>query len=321
MGQRVSRSDFEWVQGDQVHTSRREVMLKKYPQIKKLFGVDPTLKYKVTALVLAQCFMLYVMQNQSWKMIFLVAYFIGAVINHSLMVASHEIVHNLVFGHARPLANRYFGMWCNLPIGVPFTITYKKYHTLHHRYLSMDVLDHDIPTATEASLFTTTFGKLIFLIVQPVFFVFRPFFINPLPIERLEIVNAIVQIIFDTLVVAVFGYKMLWYMLISSYCALSLHPVSGHLISDHYMFKQGFETYSYYGPLNRIHFNVGYHNEHHDFPSIPGSKLPELKQTAPEFYETIPYHTSYLRVFYDFVTDPAIGLYARMKRKTAEKSQ
>ncbi|XP_053688270.1 sphingolipid delta(4)-desaturase DES1-like [Sabethes cyaneus] len=320
MGQRVTRTEFEWVNNEQSHVVRREAMLKKYPQIKKLFGIDPKLKYTVSALVFAQFFMLHVMQDQSWKMIFLVSYFIGAILNHSLMVASHEIVHNLAFGHARPLANRYFGMWCNIPIGLPFSITYKKYHTLHHKYLSQEVLDHDIPTIAEAKLFSTTFGKLLYLIVQPTFFVLRPFYVNPMPIWKLEIVNAAVQFAFDALVVSIFGWKALFYLLISSFFGLSLHPVAGHLISDHYMFKKGFETYSYYGPLNWIHFNVGYHNEHHDFPSIPGSRLPEVKKIAPEFYETIPYHTSYIRVLYNFVTDPAISLYARVKRKPLEKA-
>ncbi|XP_050500417.1 sphingolipid delta(4)-desaturase DES1 [Diabrotica virgifera virgifera] len=315
MGQHVSRTDFEWVYTEEPHASRRKQILEKYPQIKKLFGYDPNFKWVVTSMVLTQFVLLYLLKDRSWPVLILVAYCLGGVINHSLMLAIHEISHNLAFGHARPLHNKLFGFFANLPIGLPITISFKKYHLEHHRYQGDEQKDTDIPTYIEAKLFCTTFGKFIWVILQPFFYSFRPLVVYPKPPTLLEFVNLVIQLAFDALVVYFFGGRMLGYLLIGSVMAMGLHPVAGHFISEHYMFKKGYETYSYYGPLNWITFNVGYHNEHHDFPAVPGSRLPEVKRIAPEFYDNLPQHHSWSAVLYDFVMDPDVGPYARIRRK------
>lgn len=315
MGQSVSLTDFEWTYTEEPHASRRKIILEKYPQIKKFFGYDPLFKYVATSMVLCQLLMLYVMQNQSWPMIFLVAYCFGGIINHSLMLACHEIAHNLAFGHGRPMHNRLFGFFCNLPIGIPMSVSFRKYHLEHHRYQGDEVIDTDIPTKIEALLFCTSVGKFFWVILQPLFYMLRPLIMNPKPPTKLELINTIIQIIFDGIVIYFFGWRMVAYLIIGSLLAMGLHPVAGHFISEHYMFAKGFETYSYYGPLNWITFNVGYHNEHHDFPAVPGRYLPQVKKIAPEFYDTMPQHTSWSRVLYDFIMDPALGPYARVKRK------
>ncbi|XP_075159133.1 delta4-sphingolipid-FADS-like protein ifc [Haematobia irritans] len=314
MGQEVSRTDFEWVYTEEPHASRRKIILEKYPQIKKLYGCDPKFKWVAGSMVLIQILSLFIVKNFSWPLLILTAYIFGGVINHSLMLAVHEISHNLAFGFSRPMSNRILGFICNLPIGLPMSISFRKYHLEHHRYQGNEVIDTDIPTLVEAKLFNTTFGKFIWVCLQPFFYIFRPLIINPKPPTRLEIINTVIQLTFNFCVVYFFGWKAMAYLVIGSILAMGLHPVAGHFISEHYMFAKGFETYSYYGPLNWITFNVGYHNEHHDFPAVPGSRLPEVKKIAPEFYDTMPQHTSWVRVLYDFIMDPAVGPYARVKR-------
>lgn len=315
MGQKVSRTDFEWAYTEEPHASRRKIILEKYPQIKKLFGYDPNFKYVASGMVLVQFLMLFVMKGQSWPVTLLAAYCFGGVINHSLALAIHEISHSLAFGHARPMANRLFGYFCNLPLGVPMSISFKKYHLEHHRYQGDEVIDTDLPTLIEAKLFCTTFGKFCWVLLQPFFYMIRPLIVNPKPPNQLEIINFAIQLVFDAIVVYFFGWRVLFYLIIGTLLAMGLHPVAGHFISEHYMFKKGYETYSYYGPLNFITFNVGYHNEHHDFPAVPGSRLPEVKRIAAEFYDDMPQHNSWTRVLYDFITDPDVGPYARIKRK------
>jgi len=314
MGARVSRTDFEWSYTDEPHATRRKQILEKYPEIKKLYGPDKNFKWIVIAMTLFQLCSLYLIKGLKWPYVMILAYCVGGVINHSLMLAIHEIAHNMGFGPKYPMYNRILGMFANLPIGLPFSVTFKQYHLEHHRYQGHENLDTDIPTDLEAKLFSTTFGKFIWVLFQPFFYALRPMYVYPKNPTKLEIISVTIQLAFNYLVYVYFGSKVLTYMLTGSLMAMGLHPVAGHFISEHYMFHKGYETYSYYGPLNVITFNVGYHNEHHDFPYVPGSKLPQVKKIAAEYYDNLPQHHSWTSVLYDFIMDPAIGPYARTKR-------
>jgi len=97
--------------------------------------------------------------------------------------------------------------------------------------------------------------------------------------------------------------------------ACSLHPCASHFLAEHLAVLGTHETYSYYGALNYLTFNVGYHNEHHDFPNVAWSKLPRLREIAHTFYDELPQHKSWTMVMWKFVTDPSITLHNRVVRQ------
>lgn len=324
------------------------------------------------------------------------AYCVGGVANHAIMLGIHEISHGMAFGTSRPLANKVMSIFANLPIGVPMSISFKKYHLEHHRYQGDELLDTDVPTFFEASFFTSSLRKGLWCLLQPFFYTLRPLFINPKPLEPLEYANIAVQLLFNLFIIKAFGWHILAYMIGGSILAMGLHPVAGHFISEHTLMfhdknidksekvattttnnngntsknshsngeqirsnrnpddrSNGLseiqklnndmqdcnrntgddkgadqfgrtvnddgeflvpETCSYYGPLNWVTFNVGYHVEHHDFPSIPGSRLHMLSKIAPEFYLNLNHHTSWTYVLWQYITDPKVGPSARVRR-------
>ena len=64
---------------------------------------------------------------------------------------------------------------------------------------------------------------------------------------------------------------------------------------------------------------MGYHNEHHDFPSIPWNKLPALKNEAHEYYDSLKAHNSWTKLFLRFLLDKNISLYMRILRQERGK--
>ncbi|KAK3365699.1 fatty acid desaturase-domain-containing protein [Lasiosphaeria ovina] len=328
----TSYRDFFWTYTEEPHRTRRMAIIKAHPEVTKLCGPEPLTKYVVAAVVAFQVLLAHLLRNTpfwSWKF-WAVAYVFGATSNQNLFLAIHEISHNLAF--RSPLANRLFAMVANLPIAVPYSASFRPYHLTHHKSLGVDGLDADLPTRFEALFLDSILGKAFFCTFQIFFYALRPMMVYRIPFTWVHGLNVAVQIGFDYAILALlpgyFSANSLLYLLLSSFLAGSLHPTAGHFIAEHYVYETVTptardptnkipipETFSYYGPLNLLTYNVGLHNEHHDFPAVPWTRLPALHDMAKEFYADLPHHRSWTYVLWRFIFDEQIGMRCRVKRK------
>jgi sphingolipid delta-4 desaturase len=126
--------------------------------------------------------------------------------------------------------------------------------------------------------------------------------------------NLVISLAYDVAIVYFFGWAGFTYLLLSFFFSVGLHPVGARWIQEHYTNDPEQETYSYYGPINRLCLNMGYHNEHHDFPTIPWNNLPKLRALAPEFYDTLKCHRSWSRLLVQFIFDKRYTLFSRVER-------
>jgi sphingolipid delta-4 desaturase len=186
----------------------------------------------------------------------------------------------------------------------------------HHAFQGVYDLDADLPSYWEARLIgNSAIGKALWLLLFPIFQVTRPPRLKEIRMfDRWIVLNFAVQIAFDAAVYAFLGPKAFAYLATSFFFSVGLHPLGARWIQEHYLMAPPQETYSYYGPFNKVAFNVGYHNEHHDLPSVPWNHLPEIRRGAPEFYDSLVFHTSWTRLLLRFVFDPAICLFSRKAR-------
>lgn len=337
-------NEFYWTKELEPHVARRKAILKKYPEVSKLTGFEPSTKYYVVGVVALQVFVAWYLRNTSpftWKY-FALAYVIGATSNQAIFLAIHELSHNLLF--KKPFHNKIFAIFTNVPIGIPYSASFQPYHQLHHKFLGDAYLDTDLPTKFESVILSNVLGKVMFAICQIFFYALRPMFITQIQFTYIHLLNIIFQVAFDVVVVKLFGWNSFWYFIMSSFLAGSLHPCAGHFIAEHYVLNEnntkrqqvqdiaaaGYvniskellpeETYSYYGPLNMLTWNVGYHNEHHDFPYIAWTKLPELRRIAAEFYDPLPQIDSWCGVLWYFCFNDINTLWNRVKRMGKQKN-
>jgi len=307
--------DFLWSMTDEPHSSRRKALIVEHPELKDLMGHEWRTKYVVVALMAVQLSLAYYLREEAlWGgtlKFYLIAYFVGATITQALFLAIHEISHNLAF--KKFTHNKLFGLFANIPMVLPFFVAFKHYHNEHHKYQGIEGIDTDLPTKLEARLLSSTVGKLFFIFNQTWFYAFRPMFVRQQAATRWHIANWVIQITFLSLTYHFIGAGPILYLLMSAHFAGSWHPIASHFIAEHYVVKGHLETASYYGILNYLTFNVGYHQEHHDFPTVSWSSLPKLQKLGG--YERLPHHLSWTMVLIEFLFNPSISLFNRVKRR------
>lgn len=325
---REAGMDFVYSDIEEPHAARRREILAKYPQIKELMRPEPRTKWMVLVTVLLQIFMAVVTVQWEWGVYLLTAYVVGATANHSLFLAIHEISHNLASYHTN--SNKLLAMFANVPIVIPYCFTFKPFHLKHHRALGHTNEDTDLPTFFEAWLLTkssTCYAdhcarKALYMFAQVLAYAFRPMLVSPHMVraDRWVALNWATQLSVTILFIFFFGTRPLLYLLLSTFLAGSIHPTAGHFVAEHYQLspntvRSSSETFSYYGPLNYLTYNVGFHNEHHDFPNIPWSGLPRVRAIAPEFYNSLPQCSSWPGAIIQYIFNDNVSPMSRIRRE------
>ena len=253
--------EFNYSHTPEPHIARTKEILKKHPEIRKLMVRNPNSIYYIVGIVGLQIALAYAMSGQPWWQVLLLAWCVGAFANHALFVLIHECTHNLVFKSR--LANLWSGILCDLPNAFPSSAGFRKYHLKHHAFQGHYEIDADIPSRWEARIFGQNFiMKSLWLLFFPVFQALRPPRLKEIQFSNKWIwINLATLIAFDVAIIWFWGPMSFLYLVASFFFSVGLHPVGGRWIQEHYLVAPPQETYSYYGPLNKLAFNVGYHNE------------------------------------------------------------
>lgn len=317
----MKRKDFIYLTEPEPHRIRTKQILKTHPDIRNLIGKNPDTFWIILLVVSLQLAAAFVLKSSPWWLIFVTAYLFGAFADHALFVLIHECAHKLVFKNKT--ANMLAGIFANIPQVFPSSVSFARYHIKHHSFQGIHELDGDLPNKWEAKLINNYFiGKAIWLLFYPFFQLFRLSRLREIkPFDKWVALNIMVQAAFVTAVWILLGTKSISYLTLSFFFSVGLHPLGARWIQEHYVVHSKQETYSYYGILNKVALNVGYHNEHHDFPSVPWNKLPQIKQGASSFYDTLESHTSWTRLFFRFLFDRELSLFSRITRSNRGKVQ
>ena len=286
----ITATDFVHSAAPEPHRSRTKDLLRRHPEIRALIGPSRVTFWYTVVIVALQFGIAWFVATQPWWAIVALGYTVGAFASHALFVVIHECAHRLVF--RRKLPNILTGLLANLPLFTPGAVSFQKYHLKHHAFQGVYELDADVPSRWEARLIgRSPVGKALWLLFYPVFQLIRSFRVKEVAVfDRWTLTNLAIQVGVNAAVYLGWGPKALAYLALSLFFSIGLHPLGARWIQRHYLVdgRGEQETFSYYGRLNAVTFNVGYHNEHHDFPSVPWNRLPRSARRPRRSTRTCP---------------------------------
>lgn len=323
------------------HYQRKRAILKKYPQVKELFGYNP-----FTALIIIGLFFLHtslaiLSSYLPWYLVFPMIYSIGALNSFQIGLLGHEGTHGLIFNPKSPngrLFNRLITFVAFLPVFMgPFASFWMVEHMWHHNV----VVDKCIRFGKQTNalwkkiliclivipllhfgMFISGMGLLFACVLHyakylqgktdkpfPSSFPLRPYKSFPQLINAWTLFDIVSKCVFWGTLYYYFGLTPIAYFFLSTCFANGLHPLGGRMVAEHYVYNKNQPTYSVYNPWSPLTLNIGHHVEHHDFANIPWNRLPKLTKMAPEFYlkESGLYsYPDYISVMKEFFTNPGI---------------
>jgi sphingolipid delta-4 desaturase len=279
----MNRNDPHWV--------RREALLAEHPEVKQLYGRDPWTAAYIGLLLAGMAVQSY-LASFSWYSALALGVISGPFFNAGILVAIHELSHNLVSG--RITTDRLLGILVNIPMLFPISEIFRQHHNAHHLNLGDARDDVDAPLNWEVGFVgNSAWKKAVWLGLNMLFLPLRSLYKVEVRWNRFVVLNWVVCLGF-TAAVALTSLRVLLFLGLSLFLSQGAHPANARQLQEHFWAGEEDQalntaggamfTFSYYGISNLFYLNVGYHNEHHDFARVPWRNLPKLREIGGDKY-------------------------------------
>ncbi|MDF1857014.1 fatty acid desaturase [Pseudooceanicola sp.] len=315
------------------HMEMRRNAVSDHPELRKLTGTQPLTVLALPVILAVHWGMAWAVSDAPIWVIFIAAFFVGQIAIHAAGSLAHETAHKLIFSGDRAKLGFDIGLeWILSSYGKQLIYQYEHISS-HHPYIGdyeRDYEHEDICALQSRMMLRSENPRLQHLLTGFVLFIHllplgtivgdaligrvnkwashRPQSDPDRHIGAMQPPKSqmrlfmVVSALSNITLLALFGPWALLYHLWALSLFLGKFGIwnLGQSLSEHQGTDEITPTRSYYGWLNWLLFNTGYHNEHHTFAGVPWTRLPELRRRAPEVFNH-PVDKSYFGYWLDHV--------------------